>query len=796
MQTDHQYSAAPENVVITGCGVWLNSTGGSDAFWEVECGVKPLIPPLGSHSEATPIELFQRTLSDALEHSKLTVRPMEGKRVVLMCAMQGLTNDGNFPSLMTRHLHIINSVEEYTSPEISDPALLLERALDRLREGAYAVLVSLCNFSADDVRANGAVTLVLERQSPALRDQAPIVALFAAGSWKKHLTMLSEAGFICLPGTDDGKLSPSFKHEIEGTSLVDHLESRRWIFEISGKCSRSNHPWRSLLRTLFSVQRGVFPPDSTCLPAGESGAPSGCLRLWFCDGTTRTRSAAIILERGGSDAWLVQLSNAALPVIAAAPGNGLELYVFSANSPDALLQKLEQVGERAASKKLNPQTLAREEHEEWRAALVAQDGRELADLATRAAQRIRSQPLATFAVKSEMFYSGDPSVTREGKMVLMFPGQGSQFFHMNKDILLRFPQYRSLLEAWNSSQTDAGLPSPARWIYPAHIQEDAAERRAHQQKLISMECGGQAAFINSLAMYRFLASLGVSPDGMVGNSQGESCALVASGILDVNDAGILELLQYWRQHPFQNSTATDKSSERGVMLAATLHNRDPIVQLISHHKNKLFVALDNCPQQLVLFALPEIVDEVIEKIRAAGGLTLKLPFDRPYHTPLFERESLRLGKVYKDTNIGSGNFPVYSCLTTRPFPEGSEEVRTIARNLWHKPVLFRETVERMYADGVRLFVEVGPGSKLAGYVSDTLRGKSFVACSASSESRSSLAHLFGTLGMLFTRHRWDPSRLYPKAAELTFNFPANTGQPPVAKTAGATGACCSQETSY
>ncbi len=88
--------------------------------------------------------------------------------------------------------------------------------------------------------------------------------------------------------------------------------------------------------------------------------------------------------------------------------------------------------------------------------------------------------------------------------------------------------------------------------------------------------------------------------------------------------------------------------------------------------------------------------------------------------------------------------PVYSCLTAAPFPEDPNEIRMLARNLWHKPVLFRETVQRLYADGVRLFIDVGPGAKLAGYALDTLRGKNFSVSSVSPGNRSSVSFLLGT----------------------------------------------------
>lgn len=791
MQREGDHFTDGENIAVTGYGIWLESSRGADVFWRVECGASTHTPPLGPPSDATQIELFQESLSDALEHSKLAVRSLEGKRVVLMAGIEGGSQQTEFAPFLTRHLHFITAVEEHVITNATDPAFLLDRAVDALRgHRADVVILSSCNFSTEEPAGNGAVALVLELERVALKDNARIISRLEPGNPAIANEFLARADLLCFQGLHGKKLFPRFS---KNSARAAAVKPGTWRCGVGGEADFcSAHPWRGFLKTLLAVERGVFPPGyNSPEKAASTMAP---VRLWLGSGANGRRFGVTVVERKENVPWLIGLSSAAVPEISGTATDGPDLYVVSATAPETLAEKLEQLAREPSRAEFDPRVLANESPGDWRAALVAENVMQIGELALKMARKIRSQPLAGFAIKSEIFYSGDPSAAKEGKVVLMFPGQGSQFFNMNEDLLMRFPSCRELLEKWNSSQMEAGETAPARWIYPDDTEWNPDQRRAHQHKLISMECGGQAAFINSLTVSRLLLSLGVKPDCMVGNSQGETCALVAAGILDADDVHICQLLQNWSRNRSQGEVASEDILDYGLMLATTLRDRNIALKLIDRWKDKLFLALDNCPQQLVLFARPEIADEVIAGLRQAGGLVLKLPFDRPYHTPLFEKQSLRLAKVYNQTPLKQGTVPVYSCLTRAPFPEDPNEIRMIARDLWHRPVLFRETVERLYADGVRLFVDVGPGSKLAGYALDTLRGKDFSVSSVSPESRSSVSSLLGTLGLLFTRHRWDATRLYPYAACPDHSFPADAGQKPFAETPSATGPRRSQDT--
>ncbi len=246
MQTDGDHFTDGESIAVTGYGVWLESSRGPDAFWGVECGAVAHTPPLGPPSGATRIELFQETLNDALEHSKLGVRSLEGKRVVLMAGMEGLPRQTEFAPFLTRHLHFITAVEEHVMTRLTDPAFLLDRALAALRgRRAEVVILSWCHFSVEEPAVNGAVVLVLEPLGSALKDKARVIARLEPGSPETANAFLSRADWLCSQGARGKKLPSRF-----GKSSTHRGGDQAWHVAVFHR-RRDRLLWSSSLARFF-----------------------------------------------------------------------------------------------------------------------------------------------------------------------------------------------------------------------------------------------------------------------------------------------------------------------------------------------------------------------------------------------------------------------------------------------------------------------------------------------------------------------------------------------------------------
>ena len=93
---------------------------------------------------------------------------------------------------------------------------------------------------------------------------------------------------------------------------------------------------------------------------------------------------------------------------------------------------------------------------------------------------------------------------------------------------------------------------------------------------------------------------------------------------------------------------------------------------------------------------------------------------RAYHTPWFNVFSEPLRAYFDRVDVSPPSIPIYSCVTAEPFPNDADEARRLISVSWSNTVRFRDTIEKIYEDGVRIFVESGPRGNLSGSPSSTL----------------------------------------------------------------------------
>ena len=159
--------------------------------------------------------------------------------------------------------------------------------------------------------------------------------------------------------------------------------------------------------------------------------------------------------------------------------------------------------------------------------------------------------------------------------------------------------------------------------------------------------------------------------------------------------------------------------------------------------------MDNCPHQTVLVGSKGPVEQAIEILRRRGLIYEALSFDRPYHTPLFQAYAEGLEReFFSRLPIAAPRIDTYSCTTASRYPTDPAAIRELFIAHWVGPVLFRDTVKKMYADGVRVFVEVGPQGNLTAFVDDILRGEPHLAMPSNTARRSGITQLNHLVGVL------------------------------------------------
>jgi acyl transferase domain-containing protein len=177
-----------------------------------------------------------------------------------------------------------------------------------------------------------------------------------------------------------------------------------------------------------------------------------------------------------------------------------------------------------------------------------------------------------------------------------------------------------------------------------------------------------------------------------------------------------------------------------------------VEDLLANLAGGAYVAMDNCPHQCVAVLDVDCAEEALAAFTREGLVCQRLPFDRPYHTPLFEDYALSFEGFFARWIKALPEVPLYSCATAAKVPDDLDEFRRLAWRQWTMPVRFQETVEVMYADGVRIFVEVGPRGNLTAFVDEVLKGRPHLAVAADVRSRSGVTQLHHMLGLLAAHH--------------------------------------------
>jgi [acyl-carrier-protein] S-malonyltransferase len=286
----------------------------------------------------------------------------------------------------------------------------------------------------------------------------------------------------------------------------------------------------------------------------------------------------------------------------------------------------------------------------------------------------------------------------ENKIAFCFPGQGSIEAGMGRDIAEAVPE---AMDVYHRGSTASGLDLEHLCFHGSAA--DLVDTRMQQPALVA----------TSLAMLAAVRARGIEPDFVVGHSVGEFAAIAAAGSMTVEEA--LELVRE------RGIAMAEAAAMHPGSMAAILGLEDEVVETLCRKILGVWPANYNCPGQIVVSGENDAVDECCERAQEEGARrAVKLKVSGAFHSPLVARAADRLRPAIDKVRFQDPLAPFMSTVTARV--ESAQRMGPLLVDQLTAPVRFTQAASELMKEGVRTFVEIGPGNVLSGLVKRIDRG--------------------------------------------------------------------------
>ncbi|MDQ1238718.1 MAG: hypothetical protein QG577_903, partial [Thermodesulfobacteriota bacterium] len=572
------------------------------------------------------------------------------------------------------------------------------------------------------VLGEGGGMLVVERESVAQRRGVRFHAYVTSmGASNNHLGMVESSS-----ETQELAIAASFKGGSYGPEKVDFIEchatgtrqgdveevraigrfhdgNRQRALVLSSFKSQIGHTLgasgiNSLIRGVLAMQHGVFPPTINYeKPDPDVGLERAGMVLldepaqWSRKNGLPRRMQVNAFGFGGSN-YVVQIEE-------------------TQNDEGTVLVQVDDSSEPDSSTRWNqPERFSPEgifffeaelSDQPHRVAVLAEDENE----AVRAIQEndvLRNGfPLGSKrsrALARQGIYLRDVDIPQE-RLAFVFPGQGSHYAGMGKELYENVPVIRSWMDR---AATLADFDLLHLLFYDR--EEDLQKTRWQQPALFTLE----------YAMVQYLVSLGISPTALAGHSLGELTALCLAGVYSFEDG-----FRLVNKRAVCMDKACSLNVDPGVMLAcdAPLNLLKDLVKAYP----QTYVTNVNSPRQTVVGGQTETVRALGLELKGLGFRSTLLPVSMAFHSPIMNCIHDELEEFISTIEFHHPHIPVVSNTTARPFPADPAEIKRIVMAHLESPVLWLPDINVLRNEyGISLFVEVGPREILSNLIKDTL----------------------------------------------------------------------------
>ncbi|MEZ5954511.1 MAG: beta-ketoacyl synthase N-terminal-like domain-containing protein [Hyphomonas sp.] len=502
----------------------------------------------------------------------------------------------------------------------------------------------------------------------------------------------------------------------------------------------------SLIKAVSALSRKVMPPTIKVEEPAESIQKSPVFYLntearpWISSPSRPRRASVSSFGFGGSNFHVTLEEYTGKTAVQPWRTLPSELFLLSAPSADSLASSIDALRQddltsSFAGRASASHTAYKAEHPA-RAAIIAESPPDLSAKASALADMIRRGEVGKRPLKPGTHVSLDPA--KPGKVAFLFSGQGSQYVGMGADLAMAFPGAR---EAWDEAagHERTGPLKLHRLAFPPSAF-DQIEHGEQSERLTAMQHAQPAIAAVALSHLALLSDAGIDAEMAAGHSFGEIMALHYGGA-------------------FTAKAALTAAAERGALMAeaaqstsgsmfAVQASAEAVSGIVAKFAPDLVLANDNGPSQTVLSGPTDVVNQAVKACTEAGLKARLLPVATAFHSRIVEGAVAPFQEILAKLKPRKPRRKVYANASALPYDAPASRLpETIAGQL-ASPVRFRELVENMYADGARIFVEVGPGSVVTGLVDDVLGNRPHMAVALDNKRMNGVAQFLSTLGAL------------------------------------------------